>query len=700
MVWKSVFGMGLAVGLAALFQVGWGHRPSQPTSLLDEGDNDRAGWLATFTSADGKQSDVRRDRFVALYVPGTKAAAPGIAPGPFRANWKGTLTLEFKGEYFFTAQGNGKLRVLVNGTEAFAAEGDFGKTRGKPLEFKRGENAVVVHYESPAEGDAELQLRWGSAEFRPEPMPLKQVSYQPSDAYDDAVNLRKGRELAATRRCFACHTADVGSWLKEGGMPELETDAPSLADIGSRLKPGWLARWLQDPVALRPNATMPRAFPDAVEGIDAELDLRVRDLAAYLATLGKPGDAGKAPSDEAAEAGLRLFHRLGCISCHLAPDRDAWEDEHSRIPLRDVGSKYYPAALEAFLRQPDQHYAWIRMPNFQLTAAEASQLSAYLRSVEPREVFPAKLEEANVANGKKLAETAGCVQCHVVGERKATSPHAKAPSWAALKGHECKGVRFRFSDDDHAALQTLLAKDRTAARHDTPAEFATRQLVAMRCNACHKRDGIDDIWTSLKEENDALVADLEPTEDDKSEKWATEQNRPPLTWVGEKLKPEWTTALLAGKLSYKPRPFLKARMPAFPRRSALLAQGLAAEHGVAPVSPADPKVEEKLAEVGQLLSAKSKWGCVGCHQVGEKEAVGVFEAPGVNFNLVKERLRGEYFQRWVWAPQRVEAGTKMPTSFQWGRPSLLDDVLEGDAQKQVDAFWHYLQRGRAIKPPE
>jgi mono/diheme cytochrome c family protein len=677
---------------------------SAPTSaaatLADEGaDPANSGWLATFRSADGKHTDIRRDRFVALYVPVKSAAAPGIPPGRFSVTWEGYLNLEFKGEHFLTATGKGKLRVTVNGAETLAAEGDLSKARGKLLEFKRGDNAIVVRYESPAEGDAEVQLRWASEEFRPEPIPLKQVSHKPTAALETAQNLRKGRELAATRRCFACHQADVAQWVKEGGMPELETDTPSLADIGSRLTPGWMARWLQDPVALRPIATMPRPFPDAAKGIDAELDPRARDLAAYLATLGKASDAGKAPTDEAIEAGQRLFHRLGCISCHLAPARDNFEDEHGRIPLRDVGAKYAPTALEAFLLQPDKHYSWIRMPNFQLSVAEAAHLAAYLRSVKPREAFPEKLEGANVANGKKLAESAGCVQCHIVGDRKATLPHAKAAKWEVLKGHECKGVEFRLADDEQVALKALLAGDRTAMRRDTPVEFATRQLVAMRCGSCHKRDGAEDLWTKLKEENDALVADLEPTEDDKSAKWSTEQNRPPLTWVGEKLKPEWTTAILAGKLDYKPRPFLKARMPAFPRRSALLAHGLAAEHGVAPVSPSEPKVNEKLADVGQILSAKSKWGCVGCHQVGSKEAVGVFEAPGVNFNLVRERLRGEYFQRWLWAPQRVEPGTKMPTSFQWGKKALLDDILDGDAQRQIDSLWHYVQRGKAIKPP-
>src|SRR5262249_20608162 len=154
----------------------------------------------------------------------------------------------------------------------------------------------------------------------------------------------------------------------------------------------------------------------------------------------------------------------------------------------------------------------------------------------------------------------------------------------------------------------------------------------------------------LKEENDGLTADLPPPDAEQESKFPAEQHRPPLTWAGEKLRPEYSARLFAGKLPAKPRPFLKARMPAFPRRAEMLAAGLSAEHGFGLGSPKPEKPDAKLAEVGRSLSAKGKWGCVGCHVVGKAEAVGVFEAPGVNFADVQDRLRREYFDRWLWAP--------------------------------------------------
>src|SRR5262249_17897935 len=156
---------------------------------------------------------------------------------------------------------------------------------------------------------------------------------------------------------------------KGGGMPELEMDAPALTDIGSRLNPGWVARWIQDPAALRPQANMPRPFADLPRGDKGKLDPRARDMAAYLA--GAAAEKRAQPGKEAVEAGTRLFARLGCIGCHLPPDRDETKDDHARLPLRDVSAKWRASALEAFLRQPDKHYAWVRMPNFNLSAAEA-----------------------------------------------------------------------------------------------------------------------------------------------------------------------------------------------------------------------------------------------------------------------------------------------------------------------------------------
>jgi hypothetical protein len=78
----------------------------------------------------------------------------------------------------------------------------------------------------------------------------------------------------------------------------------------------------------------------------------------------------------------------------------------------------------------------------------------------------------------------------------------------------------------------------------------------------------------------------------------------------------------------------------------------------------------------------------------------VFEAPGMNFMYVEQRLRKHYYDRWVIAPMRVHKETKMPAfADQEGKTSIVE-FYDGDARKQYDAIWHYLLAGEKIRPPE
>ena len=46
-------------------------------------------------------------------------------------------------------------------------------------------------------------------------------------------------------------------------MPELSMDAPALADAGARLNTTWMAAWIADPRALRPDSSMPQMLHGA-----------------------------------------------------------------------------------------------------------------------------------------------------------------------------------------------------------------------------------------------------------------------------------------------------------------------------------------------------------------------------------------------------------------------------------------------------
>ena len=714
-----------AFGLSALIALTFNaprptsaHPPAVPRADDDEDEKPRKGpQLApgkalglALTLSRGDLRDTRPARLVALGVPAGTPPSPFLTPGPFRATWEGDLAVPFRSDFTFSGEGRGTIKVEVNGKVVLEGSGDdLARASGEPARLKKGVNKLVVTYDSPPSGDAFVRLSWSSEDFAREPIPPVALARDAeSEALAAGTRLREGRSILADLRCLKCHAPDspVGG---PGSMPELATDAPNLADAGARLRDDWMARWIENPRALRPTATMPRMLHDRPKE-------QARDIAAYLATLGEaspPGDGQ--PSDremkEAADGG-RLFANLGCVGCHTLPDRKDGSADPGRIPLRFVGAKWKPRALVAFLERPDRHYAWIKMPNFHLSTEEATRLAAYVRSRSldsPEGNKPGGGGPAgDPSRGKALFASTGCASCHALPDVdgiKATPFAAIKPdAWstgclAPAGGPDRKAPDFGLTEGSIRAVQAIAKAGLDSLSRDSAPEFAERQVKALNCIACHRRDGSDDEWTDLKVETEQLLAGVPLEEKDPDGlPYPAEQVRPSLTWIGEKLKPEWAAAFIGGKVPYKPRPYLRARMPAFPLRAEGLAAGLAMGHGFPAVSPPDPAPDPDLIPVAKQLVKNTGLNCVSCHNIGKVAAVGVFEAPGINFMRTKERLRRGYYERWLRSPLRVEPETKMPTYFN-GENSVLPTILDGKTDQQINALWNYLLQGPEIEPP-
>jgi mono/diheme cytochrome c family protein len=653
-------------------------RPAAPP-LPDAKDQIVPG-LALHLDGGGVQ-DVRSARLAALYVPEGTSASPFLPPGPFKATWEGFISVDLGTDCSFAAAGNGAVTVTVADKPALSAKGDdLSKVEGPSVRLRKGRNKLVVKYESPAKGDAFLRLSWASTDFQREPVPPLALSHNVNAAPVRAKRrLREGRELVASRRCLKCHTGDAK------GMPELEIDAPSLAEAGVRLDPDWIASWILDPRAIRPEATMPK-----LAGIQPQ---DAADMAAYLATLGKP-EADPAVAADAAKLGGHLFAEMRCIGCHTLPDKEPAPD---RIPFTFLKQKWKPAALKKFLLGPEKHYAWIEMPNFGLKDDEAAKLAAFLLG-RPGKAVKAVGLEGNPVRGKQQVESRGCVSCHTVAGTNAFKTAALQDlKWAGA----CKGADFGLSPAQQEAIAAFAATDRASLAREALPEFAERQFLALRCFACHKRDDRLDGWSEVASE----ARELEPPKKEDDGEFATiapaDPWFPSLTWVGEKLKPEWAVAFLKGEIAERPRPFLKnLRMPAFPSRARGLIHGLSLEHGYPVTSPPDSAPDKELAEFGRKLSGPAGGlDCLSCHGIGARGATKVFEAPAPNFKLSRARLRKDYYDRWVREPLRLEPGTKMPQFIKDGRTQLTE-ILDGDGVKQADALWNFLLEGDAIRPPE
>lgn len=623
----------------------------------------------TATGPDGAPaSDTLVTPGISLYVEAGRSPTPFLPAAPFSADWTGWIASEIRDQYAFQADLNGELKLEINGApvwEAAAAPGTNARP-SRPFRLNKGTNAFKLHYAGPPRGDAWIRLSWTTREFPPEPVAPAALSHPPDPDIQIADRLRLGRELFIEFRCARCHAGPPPA----AALPDLAIDAPDFDGIGSRRNADWLARWIADPASLRPSAHMPRLLHGPGAREDAE------SAAAFLASLKSGSAPGEppSPSAELAGAGKKLYETLHCLACHNTPGTT--ENDPQKISFGHVREKFPPGALEAFLARPGAHYTWTRMPDFRLSAEEAARLAAWLQSeAGPPPGKTPTADAAAVQRGKKVVQTAGCLNCHTLNldnEFKAR-PLADLPPSAWTRGcladkaeTGSKAPEFPFTGPQRDALRAFGATDRASLTRHVPAEFATRQAAILRCAECHgKFEGF-----------------------------------PPFEILGEKLRPEWMGAFIAGEVAYKPRPWIEARMPAFPRYAAGLAAGLAEAHGLPPIAGAEPAVDQEAAGVGRkLVSANGGFFCVSCHAVGKTAAMQVFESNGVNLAYTGARLRKSYFQRWVRNPLRIDPITKMPAYFDSEGHSQLVDFYNGDAEKQIDAIWQYVRLGDQMPPP-
>ena len=203
------------------------------------------------------------------------------------------------------------------------------------------------------------------------------------------------------------------------------------------------------------------------------------------------------------------------------------------------------------------------MPNFKLSEEEARQLNAYLMDAsDAPKAPPVQLTPEMVRQGQKLVQTRGCLNCHSLKltNQFATKPLSELPAarWqegclASASSLNTAAPRFAFSDAERAALQALARTDRSALLREAPIDFAARHLRGLRCAECHgKFEGF-----------------------------------PSLDQLHGKLKPEWMQRFISGETPERPRPWLPARMPAFPKYADGLARGLTMLNGYPPQTPPD-----------------------------------------------------------------------------------------------------------------
>lgn len=599
-----------------------------------------------------------------LYVGAGATPSPWLPTGPFEARVVGDLNLELRGDYQFHVESAGRFTLTLNETNVISAGGAPGSNEwSAPIRLRKGPNSIRATLSRRHSEEAFFRVQWKGRGVSPGPVPITAMKRTLDDtmaaSLETSASVQRGRDLFLRYRCGKCHAPET-----RDAVPEIAMDAPSFEDLGRRRREDWVRQWILDPPSMRATATMPRMVRGSAAGDEA------RAMAAWLGSL-RSATPEPSPTGNAG-VGRALFETLQCATCHTAPGAPQTTNQ---ISMSGVRAKFGSVGwLADYLQRPHAQFVWNPMPDFRLSAAEAGHLATWIFGTEPP--APGASVDAKedwVRRGKEWVETRGCLACHAgpaVTQYRAKTLAALPTDWTQgcisdTAVSDARVPQYQFTELERADLRAFGRSDRRSLERHVPADFARRWVAALRCDECHvKIPGI-----------------------------------PGLAQSGEKLRADWTQRLLSGAIGDKPRPWIQARMPSFPAYAVGLSEGLAAMSGFSTEPVVEGPVDDALAMQGRTLVSAGGFSCVSCHAIGPLGASAVFEAPGVNFIYVAERLRYGYFERWVRNPQSIDPVTKMPLYFDEDGNSALADFFSGDGPKTIQALWHYMRQGRKMAPP-
>ena len=507
-----------------------------------------------------------------------------------------------------------------------------------------------------------------------------------------------GYALVRQLNCVACHRSESPARQEHLAV----SPAPVLGQVGARVRPGWVRRWLADPHEVKDRVAMPALF----HGVD-DAGEQIEDLTHFLVSMGGPIEAPRQEPERAlSETGRLLYHRIGCVACH--GPLDGSRPAPDRTPLGPLAAKTTVDALAAFLEDPVHLRPSGRMPSSRLTATEAGAIAAFLiqhdraasGSVEP---VAFSLDAARVRRGRAAFAARGCANCHDLGpDRQPIATTLRAPSLERLATvppgdplRGCLGAEaiagtpdFRLALGDRRAIAAFLHDLGSWRSDDVPLLELAVDLDRLNCLACHEFHGVGGPATTL-DRYFTTLADLD----------AGDEGRlpPALTGVGSRLRPQWLNTVLqdAGVV----RPYMATRMPqygsAIVGHLAPLFAAAAGEPVASPPHDDGPVVDLAAAQVGRLLVGDTGFNCIQCHSIAGRASTGV---PGPDLITMPQRLRYGYFSRWLHDPKQIRPGTRMPSFFYAGKSGL--PQFGGDAEKQIAAMWGYLSQGEFLALPE
>lgn len=265
--------------------------------------------------------------------------------------------------------------------------------------------AFVSHPASVKPGSLMPRLPLADGQARALAAYLASLTSTPAPATSVTGAVESGKHLYHTLGCVACHAPDESARPEAAaGVAVPAPSGPSVPlELARHYERSALARFLADPLEVRPAGRMPSSHLNPQEAAD---------LAAYLQRGGRPtvkSATGAASTPALIAEGRRLFSSLGCVACHT-----------SEAPFEPSAATPAPGLTTASLDRGCLSSAPSgRAPDFGLDDA---QRRALRRAIDRMQADPAFLQPEPKRDVARFMAKMNCYACHARDGRGGVEP--------------------------------------------------------------------------------------------------------------------------------------------------------------------------------------------------------------------------------------------------------------------------------------
>ncbi len=637
-----------------------------------------------------------------------------MQPGSdFSVRWTGQLQAKENGQFQLSMFACGRVKVTLAGKEILATESNGPKwLQSPPVDLRFGQHDLQVEFEKTSDGPR-MSLFWSGPTFSLEPISSRYYFHRNDSTITSSIDERYelGQTLSRGLRCTACH---------DFGLSGKPLAAPALTHLQDNLRPSWLIERLTQTADQHADGTtsqlsqsrMPHfglhpndAAAIAAALFDASAKSSEPESLALKLRAANQSRAKKEPEirfDADAHQGEIAFVSIGCLACHqvgeLGQSVKLAEQVFGGGELTSLAKKRTGNFVKRWLEDPAQVNADHRMPIFELSHLERLDLAEYLSTLGAQASANDTQAAGDISRGVALIAEHRCGACHQL-PAALNAPHsqrslAKSPitadsQWDAgcLVAPDAAGKipGFGLIKENRNALRQYLTTVNPQAEQ---LARGAHLIIESNCIACHSRDLSEGLKARLPEIV-AAVPDVAPR--------LAAIAPPTLTAVGDKYHADALKSAIA-RQSAPLRPWLDVRMPKFKLSDGELdqvAQQLIAHDRIpdAAGEASDLRINELAIDsltsdaatrlaAGRLVTAEG-FGCQSCHQIGEGDVPKVdLNARGTNLAMLGERVRPDWFSRWVRNPARMVPRMEMP-AIQTAVKGVLHDSLD----MQLAALW-------------